>query len=254
MKYILFSLFFVLTGCVSNSPPSNAPIKTSVTEILSDPWKYHGKEVVVEGTFNECLSLTCRLCDSPVPVDPYTRMRGTCLGVSFDYKSYEEQARFSTLRVRGRYDATCSGVQQDPTADEITVCTDRATQLRVSGLIEKITSRAPRQGHTSTYGTTPLNIPSLSEREAIITSFMKQTSRLTDLEQSDVEFVYSQSLPRDEKAVQGAGGVCLCLKEQGECDDIWPTLEGHTWALPADNPYQCWYAEKENGVWTFPIQ
>lgn len=256
-KYLSLMLFFAamfsLTGC-SNTTKQESNIATSISKISKSPWKFHGKVVRVSGTFNECKSYSCNICEGDTYDDSE---KNICMGVSFESRDLEKYVRYATVTIEADYDASCAAFPK-PGEENIVVCAHRASQLRDTRVIKIITRRAASQGHISSYGLGALIVPDEVTANTLKATFLKQLSPIVDVKLSELEFAYlmdiSQFSGYDEyKTIKSEGGVCLCEAGIGKCDKIWPTLEGHIWGLPSDNPYTCWHAQKINGEWRYPI-
>ena len=266
-KYLSLLLCFVaifsLAGC-SSIAKHEGYISTSLNEISKDPWKYHGKVVRVSGTFNECKSYSCDICPGKAYKKSYDEDRtNKCMGVSFESRYLEKYARYATVIIEADYDAGCSGVmpsRKDSSGDEdeIIVCTDRASQMINTRVIKIIMRRAASQGHISSYGLAPLIVPDETIADALKSTFLQQKSPVVDIESSELEFIFLTDISDvsgddDYKNIKAEGGVCVCNEGIGKCDKIWPTLEGHIFGLPIDNPYECWIAQKIDGKWRYPV-
>ena len=234
-------------------------LELTVQQIRVDgPWQYDGKTIELTGTFDECISYTCKICDASEPVDPYVREnRQTCLGVNFLHPTLEQLARFSTVTVQGRYSATCSGVQQTPNAREITVCTDRAAELSDAIVVDIVTPRTSIEGRISSYGDATLLSPSPDDEAALKSAFTSSLSSFAHISDEQVYFSFIEEKYDDERLEEGdygfypVGGVCVCANEDtSTC--ATPTLSGHTYYQSAKyRNYACYSAEKRNGNWHF---
>lgn len=236
------SVFFAMC---TNAQSNLVPVETTITEISKKPWAFHDKIVRVKGTFNECVSYTCRMCDSETPVNSYDD-EVACMGTSFLDKGQEEFVRYSTVEITAKYDATCSGVSEQADADEIIVCTDRATQLGDSFVTKMVTERTPNQGIVSSYGEEMLLSAINKEKEAIIAETLADLPTWYDVTSSDIDYVF---FIHDEDSKNREAAICECYEETDLCEKIKPTLKAHVFYLQSDTPYSCIFAEERDGQW-----
>ena len=268
MKRLLYIVLFIgifigLSPYKAEASDSYALREMTVKDIRKDPWAVHGERVVMTGTFNECLDYTCEICDSLEPVDPYSDdQKGLCFGVSFLEREFERIARFSTITVTGTYEATCSAIPQSSRDDEdITICTDRGSELSNAIITDIHVKRSPLEGYISADEYELLAPISTYEQDSLFADFKAVLSSYSDLEDWQIYFAYIfQTYGEDEedyvKPKKGEygyyplGGVCVCYNYENEsCKS--PTLEPHTYIESAHQNYTCYPAEKQNNQWVF---
>ncbi len=292
MRAVAILLFLVLFGCVTS--PETGPIETSISEIQKDPWAWDGKTVRVRGTFDECASYSCNLCETENDLieyndfvrhvtlisEDYDTSLIACMGVSFGYESrargdhtsekdylkddpipaglYDQLVRFSTSILIARYDASCSGVQQ--TADIIVLCTDRASQLREARMERTFVRRPNPDGTINQYGAELLARPDAETTSLIRAAYVRSKSvfgqNTTEHDLNKPIFVYLDPLLSAIAIEDGVEAIGgACECSARHCGDgDWPKRSGDAWIENPVNPYTCWQAERVAGVWRFPLQ
>lgn len=238
------NLLLVISLAACNPSGSHTKVlRITMEDISASPEKFDGKRVQIRGTFNECASLTCMICQSETPVDAYSGEHA-CMGVSFKAQFMETYARHSTAIIDAEYDSSAGGF-------------DRASPLKDAIVVEIIEHRPASKGYISMYGVDSLVAPDHETSEALKSAFKKQNSKQSTFPIAQPEFTFVFDMSRKKassgyKRIEAEGGVCICV-ERENCKDIWPTLEGHVYNLPIANPYYCLFAEKTDGEWRYPI-
>lgn len=256
-RIIILGVFTSLafTALAQDDTEYQVPLSLSVEKILTDPWRYHDKKVQITGTFDECASYTCQLCDGAEISTHDGEDKNFCFGVSFLDKAMERLARFSTITVEGKYDANCAGVapykavnNAHNNEDDFIVCTDRATQLYNTYITEFSIKRSPAQGYISSYGDTPLLLTTKSQAEHLIADFKSVLPSYSAVDDVEIYHTYLFEMVEDDSFQ--TGGVCLCNTYEEEfCEK--PTREGDTYFESAAKNYSCYPAEYRNGTWVF---
>lgn len=286
MRTLTYLIFLLVGACVATQAPSKADqpyTETTISEIKSDPWAWHGKTVRVTGTFDECLSLNCHFCEEEKNLSANHSSHKKCMGISFyderegffpehnsKYKrlvqlsaarEYETLARFTTSTIDAIYDASCSNVPEGKKSgdewdsDVNIICTDRASQLDRARIVQTHIRRPATAGVINMYGKKALASLDRKTAAAISAAFQKTVSAFSkDTGLPDFVFVYKEDRNRlDDYGITALGGACKCIEDKCLNTD-WPKREGDTWIETPSNPYICWQAELVDGVWRFPLQ
>lgn len=295
-KLLAFVLFLLAPIACTTSPlPSgdgDAPIDVSISEIHEDPSFWHGKLVRVSGTFDECISYTCELCETEealIALNKYYEdwltsgdrsgkdAERMCAGVSFYNKQYlpenekaraflestftlssaesEKMARFTTSTILAIYDSTCATTPGQEKSDTIVLCTDRASELDNAKIVRTHTQRPVTSGIINQYGIKPLGHLDSATKTAISKAY-ESSLAASSYEKGPPDFVFIFQEDQEwlsEYGISAVGGACVCLTDQCSEDD-WPKREGDTWLVSPANPYVCWQAESADGTWRFPLQ
>lgn len=255
-KFALASLI-ALCGCAVPPAPVRSDGLTLIASIRSDPWASDGRTFLVRGTFDECISFTCTICDTEAGLRRNSDEKRGCAGVSFKQgRTDEDRIRFSTSIIRAPYDARCSRVQ-DPKGppDQIVLCTDRASEFDDAEIVQIEVVRPATEGHISAYGLNPLRAPDKSERALLLEAYKRKFDSELDASNPSRVFVYVvvEDEDRDrslDEIYPPTAGVCVCKTDHCATSD-WPKREGDTFFDSPANPYLCETARKKNGDWVF---
>lgn len=271
MRQLAIILFFltIAAGCVpanrqtavAEAGTAGAPIDTTIGAVRSDGAKFDGKYVRVRGLLNQCNAFNCALI--PVSPDGTPDLEARRLRLNFSHRipplNLTNEVmdnrvdivigflyRFSEITIEGRYDYTCDATEDmlaKPTKpgelQEITVCTDAATNFHDAVVIE-------------VYRRWPSTAFSDVRNSKLIPLSTKTTSALAAL--------YKESGGAGSRAEKwqyrafvdsfeyGSAHFCACLKD--DCTGQWPTERQHLPGNPM-NPYTCTYAKYAAGAWRF---
>lgn len=250
------------------------PFLISISEIHKDPWRYDSQWVRVGGTFTECMSYQCEICEGD-ELD-YSKVESLreetdfdiCMIVRFNIKAddplsllwtveqKEKAAQFKTVTLEALYDATCSGAPEPGSpANTIVFCLDRGSELEYANVVAVKKARPATQGTIVHYGTESLLKPSREDDLGLKKAFQSALPRRwgeIDMPQTYTYLEMEEGVDDDANALP-VGGVCICTEKQCIAED-WPTLSGHLMFDIPENPYRCYEAEKVDGTWRFPIQ
>jgi hypothetical protein len=240
------------------------PIETTIEAIHADPKAYAGARILLNATFDECVSLTCRVCDgkeTAAGAQADTRCMGVELalahgatgGVAESHAPTlnEDLVRFTTATLEATYVGPCCGVT--PTG-ELVVGTDRGSELVDVEIVAVLARRPATQGRISMYGKNPLRAAPAEDARSIRAAY--DSAVLDDRRKStSQDFVYlvGPHPERPDKGDGNRGGLCVCVA--GTCTSAdWPRRLGDATLATPSNPYRCWEAVQRAGVWRFPIR
>lgn len=220
----------------------------------------HGQTIRMRGEVNNCMSLTCTICDDPADED-------ACLGLDFFADSYraqyhvEELYRFATITIDARIDASCE-VDYDPDrfrskaeADKaaaqserqvIFVCTDRASSVEDARVVSVDSRKAATQGRFNMYTGEAL-IEASNEQLGRVKAFLNQLPWYHEDDDTQLKlFIDSEPL---DKEIAEAYILCQCLED--DCTNRWPSMAHHAYTPSPANPYMCEYITRVGDIWVF---
>jgi hypothetical protein len=232
-------LFAPLIGCTTPANGPQAGSTLSVSFASQHIRALHGKTVRIRGLVNECMSLTCLLCDD-------VSETAACLPLELWADSdaagdlLEELYRFAEISVDATIDATCTLHEDpaDPKPNEIIVCTDRSRALEDARVVQVWSRHAAPEGRFDAYEGEPLRLYAGQDRAAILNTFEGLWKNASQ-DPPQAELLAPDSPESDVT-------LCVCLEDS--CAGRWPAMSGHVVRSPA-NPYVCYAFKRTDFGW-----
>ena len=207
-----------------------------------------GHRVLLQGEMNNCMSLTCSICDGAKDDD-------ACLGIELyadsDSARYlvEELYRFATVTVDVFVDGACElGYDPDEPPpsrgrDVVVICTDRATSINDARVVSVDVRRPASLGRFDMYKGEPMQEAD-TETERQIRTFLSSMPEVYDIEGITLKFYLDPEPPND---MTPSYYVCACTED--DCTGRWPTWSGHAYTQSPGNPYFCSSVTKVGSNW-----
>jgi len=125
-------IWLAMFAPIELAPAPAPPVATTIAAIRSDPQKFNGRTVRLQGWVNSCRSLSCAIDERPAS-DP--KGAGEHLSIAADAKFDQTiQPLLPTyVEFDARFDAGCV----------VGVCTDRAPDLTVVSLRSVVSTEPP---------------------------------------------------------------------------------------------------------------
>lgn len=243
------------------------PPLVTIAEIHEDPWAWDGRRVRVVGDMDHCVGYDCNICDE-IEYYPGSEQSmdqahdsGSCAGIFFRLRrTGDDIVRFNRVMVDAEYSAHCSGVRNpgadltDPDADVISICTDRASELRDTIVLDILEERPATS--LSWPEDEYIVIPAPPELgEPLIEAFWGALPWSDEEERTSTEvFAFIDVVAAQNPSANHGYGVCACQFSE-DCDEAdWPNRSIHL--FPArGNPYTCSFAvQRDDSSWVFPLQ
>lgn len=255
-----------VVGCAGPTQ-SLAVTETSITAIYKNPKAFDGRLVRVRGVLDQCGRFSCGLCESPPGFLPGDRAQ--CLRPVFDDllggAHLDSLYRFSEITIEGRYDFSCDAFDQaakelnrkdrNSGIQEIIVCTDRASNLHVTKVVQVHKRWPATQGLYHDY----LGGPLASAPSDLVQQIVQQHDLF--LPEGSTLKLRTKRIGKDYMVLKRTSldlpdnpGAFLCICNNTDCTGQWPTHDGHVWLASVVEPYRCSLAEEVHGAWRFPPQ
>lgn len=257
--FALVLAFVVAGSSCATLPAGPGEPPMTVAYVKQHIGDLHGRTIRMRGEVNECMSLTCKICDDPAEED-------VCLGLDLfadsQAASYlvEELYRFATITIDARIDASCE-VRYDPDVfrsksesdkaaatqherQTFTVCTDRASSVMDARVIRVDARKAATQGRFDRYTGEALSEAS-TEQLGHVKAFLNQLPWHDEDDDTQLKlFVDPEPL---ETGIAEQYILCECLEDN--CTGRWPTMTHHASTRTPANPYRCAYFTRVGEMW-----
>lgn len=278
--YRVFSCLLFLPSFINFASAELAPdsrvIKVTYSDLNKDPWHYHGKKILIEGEFDDCLLTNCAICEPTIT----QRENGNlyldeCMGVTFgenDFllhpSSIPQIVRHTHSTIEATYNAFCMNgtppsnmsVVKYKGKDKLTFCGHSEAELRDAKLLKVNKRKRSRDGLTR-FGVHVLHAASHQDAKELYAVFSDAMSfnLKTILGEKDqwrkFAFVYQLKNQQERNEPEQRGGVCICRTLFEECnEENWePQISAHIFGRSALDMYTCYHAEKSRGLWQFKL-
>ena len=242
------------SSCVTiNQRPPDPKVMKSVSHVKLYLKQLHGKTVRVTGEINECISLTCQICDGPSESD-------ACLPLNLyaysptERRLVEELYRFARITVDARVDATCElGHYPDlekPTDFIEFICTDRSSALEDAHVVSVDERQPARAGRFDGYKGGLLQEADAATYDTIgkLLASMNPYDKGDEyhLRENGIR-VYNEREP--EPLPDGSKYFYVCMCGEHSCEGRWPEYSGQAVIPSPANPYICSTARKVGDNW-----